>query len=433
MHEPIQKLRIRQWVVNLLIVFSFTISCNVRATTMEFVPPITSWCDVLFSNWFYSLGVNICGYPTDLAAAQAGARVFNTIYHSNVAILSCDGKGGCLFTTTGQNSYSWTVGLSYDGCPVPTVNPGVPYWLNPTSLMCQRPAQNNFIITLSGSSTVEPSNGSTINTLPFIATVIDQNTGQPTANPVPVHISLTVAPTSGGHDHGDNARPRGGIAAVKTCPSDATCWSNSTINGAVVFNFNPTDASGTHTIIATCDGCSNTATANVDVKVPNLITIQSTPLLYSLIGAVAGKHSDNHYLTSTSIDAIWGIAADYHMDHTFWQPSGGGTKKLIPPPPLGLNDASLIWGGKFDLSGKWSGNHYEHGKGVAIDIRANGGVGAVPEGLFTSFVKLVAAQNAEAVLECTSNKVDGQGRTPPTCIGKDGSADNNRHFHVRIN
>ena len=119
------------------------------------------------------------------------------------------------------------------------------------------------------------------------------------------------------------------------------------------------------------------------------------------------------------------------MNHVFWKPSLN-ENKLVPPQPLGFNDASLIWGGKFDLSGKWSGSHYEHGRGTVIDIRANEAVGAVQEPLFTSFEKLAAMQNIKAALECTSNKIDGQGRVPPSCVGKDGSPDQNRHYHLRI-
>ncbi|MFZ2161174.1 MAG: hypothetical protein WAW02_03045 [Sideroxyarcus sp.] len=312
-----------------------------------------------------------------------------------------------------------------------------------SSSACVSP--HTLTITLSGGTEVEPTNGSDKKFLPIIATVLDQSTQKPSTNPVKVHVSLKVEdPKSGGHDHGDSTRPRGGIAEVGTCASDAECWPGpqSTAgkgmtdgNGQVVFNFNAPVASGTHTITATCDGCSSSSPPKtVEVKVPDLIKIQSTPLLYTLIGAIEGKHTDNHYLTSSALDIIWGIAADYHIDRTFWRPGARGIKRLVPPPPLGFNDASLIWGGKFDLSGEWKGNHYEHHKGTAIDIRANGEAGAVPETLFNSFVKLAAKQNAIAILECTSNKVDGQGREPSNgCIGKDGSSDPNRHFHVRIN
>lgn len=253
---------------------------------------------------------------------------------------------------------------------------------------------------------------------------------------VRVRLKVNVEANTGGHDHHDEQRPKGTLTGSAACDSpEQSCITAITgYDGKVSFKFAAPEVSGTHTFTAACvsPACSGSPTAKINVKVPNLITIPETPLLYTLIGAVEGMHQDNNYLTATAVDIIWGIAADYHMNRTFWQLSVGGTNQMAPPPPLGFNDASLIWGGKFDLSGKWSGNHYEHDRGVVIDIRANGAAGAVPEPLFTSFVKLAAMQNAKAALECTSNKVDGQGRTPPDCIGKDGSSDQNRHYHVRI-
>lgn len=264
---------------------------------------------------------------------------------------------------------------------------------------------SDLTITLSGGSEVEPSNGSTINTLPFIATVIDQNTGQPTTNPINVHISLKVDPTSGGHDHGDSTRPRGGIADVQTCTSDAECWSNPTANGAVVFNFNPTDASGTHTITATCDGCSNTATANVDVKVDGLKPIPPSGLyaLYevdgSVIGAVAGEHPSNHYLTSGAANKLLVIAINYHH--------------LYPKDPvIYVNDASLMWGGVFDLDADWDTPHEEHRRGSVVDIRANSKAGAIPAVNFDALIRLAKLSKVNA-------KIHNPGET-------------NQHFHVRL-
>jgi hypothetical protein len=264
-------------------------------------------------------------------------------------------------------------------------------------------------------------------------------TGLPKEGAV-VRFHLDVDLTSGGHVHGETygLRPRGTIIGNNCVPEASgtpdTYDCTTGTEGYAGFTFGAPDVSGKHTITATCvsHACSDSKTTKVNVMVPNLIKIPETPLLYTLIGAIEGKHTDNHYLTPEAVDILWGMAADYKMDHTFWQFNVRGTK-MQAPPPLGFNDASLIWGGKFDLSGKWSGYHYEHDRGVAIDIRANGASGAVPEPLFTSFAKLATKQNIKAVLECTSNKIDGQGRTPENgCIGKDGSFDQNRHYHVRI-
>ena len=95
-------------------------------------------------------------------------------------------------------------------------------------------------------------------------------------------------------------------------------------------------------------------------------------------------------------------------------------------PLLRLNDASLIWGGKFDISGKWTGDHKEHRRGDVIDIRANQLDTAIPESRFEKFKK-IAAKNGGASADLHCNLP--YSRTCPGCI-----LDNrpNRHFHVYL-
>jgi hypothetical protein len=214
---------------------------------------------------------------------------------------------------------------------------------------------------------------------------------------------------------------------VQTCPSDNECWNNTTdVNGQVVFNFNPTDASGKHTISATCDGngrsCTNTATANVNVMVAGL-----WPILGSVYYALTedgsskvigdnGNHSGNHYLTTAASLQLWRLAAGFYD----FQLRQGVAKPTI----LHLNDASLMWGGKFDVAGKWTGYHYEHNKGNVIDIRANTTTGYIPDASFTDFENTAAGMGADAQLHCSVDRdpaVDN-------CAG-----DTNRHYHVILN
>ena len=194
---------------------------------------------------------------------------------------------------------------------------------------CERDVPDTLTITLSGGTEVEPSKGSDIKTLPIIATVIDQSTKKPPTNQVKVHVSLTVDPKTGGHDHGDSTRPRGGIAEVETCATDSECWPGPQStgskgmtdgNGQVVFNFNAPEASGTHTISATCDGCSNTATKPVDVKVSDLWPIPGS-VYYALTEDGSSKvigsttnHTSNHYLTTAASMKLWRLAADFYND-----------------------------------------------------------------------------------------------------------------------
>lgn len=83
-----------------------------------------------------------------------------------------------------------------------------------------------------------------------------------------------------------------------------------------------------------------------------------------------------------------------------------------------------MWGGKFDVSGKWSGYHYEHDIGTVVDVRANTTTGNIPEANFTEFEKVAAQRRANAELHCSPD------RDPAidNCVG-----DMNRHYHVILN
>ncbi|WP_150102921.1 DUF3869 domain-containing protein [Sideroxydans lithotrophicus] len=405
-----------RWLGRLFIIFSLVASFGAQAAK-EIVPYVESWCA---SDWVSYIGLKTCVYPTKLAAAEASAAAFNVVYSSiKWAVTSCEpgmdinGDAMCSGTATHpdgsvQTGNFWAIRIHYN-CPVPIVNPSIPYglaWSNSDlnhPYACSRNVQDSLVITLLGGNEVEPSSGSTINTLPFIATVIDQNTGQPPTNPVQVHVSLKVDPTSGGHDHGDSTRPRGGIANVESCSSDAECWSNPTVNGTVAFNFNPTVASGTHTITATCDGCSNTATVNVDVKVPNLWPIAASTY-YAFIGSTS-EHSSNHYVVSEAQLQLWQLAKGFYD----YQVLTG----LASPTLLHLNDASLKWGGLFDKDGDWDTPHKEHRRGSVIDIRANSNPGAIPSSLIKNFIKIAANMGIDARLENIGDPV-------------------NQHFHTRL-
>jgi hypothetical protein len=207
---------------------------------------------------------------------------------------------------------------------------------------------------------------------------------------------------------------------VKECVSDSECWSKQTDgNGEVVFNFNAPEASGTHTISATCDGCSNTATKPVDVKVSDLWPIPGS-VYYALVEDGSskvigdnGNHSGNHYLTSAASMKLWRVARDFYEYQI--------QKSVAIPTLLHLNDASLKWGGKFDVAGKWTGYHFKHDRGNVIDVRANTTVGFIPEAYFTDFENMAADMGADAQLHCSATSDP----SIDNCAG-----DENRHYHV---
>jgi hypothetical protein len=87
-------------------------------------------------------------------------------------------------------------------------------------------------------------------------------------------------------------------------------------------------------------------------------------------------------------------------------------KYTVTPPVLHVNDASLEWGGKFDLSGGWTGPHVEHRHGTVVDVRANNQSTAIPVENFDEFISRADDYGADAYLES------------PT-VGR-------RHFHLRL-
>ena len=353
-------------------------------------------------------------------------------------------KSGCLYPnvdTSPGNGACWSYNQwgKVAACIVvacPAHASGTPcvcdanYKLDATGTSC---VPNALTITLQGGSTTEPGTN-----LGFVATVTNQDK-QPPANPVKVKISLTVDPKSGGHDHGTSDRPRGGIEGTK-CVADDKCWEGLTDNGVVNFKFNPTDASGTHTILATCEGCSNTATKSVDVKVEGLETIPSSSF-YSFIGDT-DNHSDNHYLTPDAATVLWRIAVSYQMEQRFKLADPVTKKHTVTPPVLRVNDASLKWGGRFDAYGNWKAPHAEHMRGTVVDLRANGEIGAISPSNFRKAEMLFSDQNTSYFLECTKDKKPSQNDPSPPqhkrlrsnlCVSQlDGSQDTNRHYHIRL-
>jgi hypothetical protein len=437
MDAGMRKHRMTRWLGRLLVALSLVAAYGERAEadipspTVDAVKPLV---DEVWSAGSVVPGTN--AFPTlDAVCIAIGtfdpfqwghnptfvSEVYSDAYTAGILLHGImNWAGECNYIFYGPYAYGpGTRGAAVDPAVCPTATPA--YKFNPATRMCERPAQQNLTITLSGGTEVEPSNGSDKKFLPIIATVKDQN-GQAPNSAVTVRVSLTVDPTSGGHAHGDGTRPRGGIADVKTCPSDDICWSSpqpTDGNGQVVFNFNPTETSGTHTITATCDGCSNTATKSVNVKVneskdPGWDHLTASTD-YALVGGETGKkHHDNHYLTATAREHLLATVEEYNTIY----PDG---------PVLYLNDASLEWGGKFDIQGKWDKDtaHKNHRRGVVIDVRANQDPTAIPQARFTNFETFARHSGAYADLHCAFSGP----YVCPACLLDTGP---NRHYHVRL-
>lgn len=370
MDARMQKRRMTSWVGKLFVALILMVSSQLQAA-----PICISWMTGMLP---YNR------YPTQLEAAQAVINWINAIGHP----AAITGTDGVRFYYTWVDDYGHVVNSMFmTGCDAY----GTP-----------------ITITLSGGTEVEPST-----LLPFNVVVKDQNGVVQSGKQVT--ITSTVQDGTGGHIHTDK-RPKGILACASM--GSSTCTLTTDGSGQAPFDFISTPVSGTHSITATCDGCSNTATANVDVKVKDLIPIPGSPL-YALsdsngvIGAIPGKHTDNHYLTSTAKGELNALARLYKT-------------KINPKAILYLNDASLVWGGLFDVgsSTPWLSPHSLHDKGKSLDIRAaNSGPnneGAVSATDFQKFLKLAKENGFKMGLHCKNSSDTNY------CLGQP----NNRHIHV---
>ena len=173
-----------------------------------------------------------------------------------------------------------------------------------------------------------------------------------------VSFSVEVTPNSGGHEHHDANRPKGSLSGTQGI-TDA--------NGEVRLTFTAPEVAGIHTIKANCSNCSNSpATKEIQVKVPELLPISPNPpqnadgsYVYALtsvdkIHAGNGRYHKNQYwLTEQALQNLSALTESFAA-------AGWGT--------VALNDASMYWGGRYDITGNWAGSHKGHREGREIDI-----------------------------------------------------------------
>jgi hypothetical protein len=154
-------------------------------------------------------------------------------------------------------------------------------------------------------------------------------------------------PAGDGHAHSLSGKPTGSIPNGLT---DAV--------GELRVNYSPSEFAGVYRIEAGCGGCSNVASTTVTVRVPGLVALppdSAVPPRYVLVGSTS-THPSNHFFTTEALEALDDIVALLHS-------AGWGV--------VGVNDASLSWGGRFDISGGWAGSHYDHRQGEEVDLSFN--------------------------------------------------------------
>ena len=292
--------------------------------------------------------------------------------------------------------------VCYDSCYAPTI------FSNDTK-MCVNPERYSLSLTGMGGE-IEPS-GTRVSgnsTRIGYVSVMNAQTSQPKVGAV-VRLSINVDATSGGHDHGESyaRRDRGTISGCDPTGIQDTYDCTTLDNGQAQFTFTAPEASGAHSFTATCINpvCNNTSSDNIVVKVDGLEQIPDSQY-YSLtesngdvIGAKPGWHTDNHNLTPVAIGVLVKIAVNYYFNPKFYV-LNPVTNLVSNPPVLHLNDASLPWGGVYDICARpgacpdldiivWHKPHSEHRRGTVIDVRANGADGAIPASNKKQFIDLL--------------------------------------------
>ena len=171
-------------------------------------------------------------------------------------------------------------------------------------------------------------------------------------------FSVDVTANSGGHEHHSDARPKGTLSGVQGT-TDA--------NGEVKVTFKAPEFAGIHTVKAACSTCANgSAIKELNVKVPDLLPVSPSP----------PQNADGSFIYAlTSVDKIHEGSGRYHKNQ-YWltEPSRQSLLSLIESfrdlgwGTVALNDASMFWGGRYDISGSWGGSHQGHRDGTEIDI-----------------------------------------------------------------
>jgi len=356
-------------------------------------------------------------------------KVTDTYYTCEVSMSCCGSRGAGAYLSYGPrcpDSRHWIFYYGYQNCPATKTCPSVasgepPYIQDSNGQTCSRPDQETYTLTLTPNKpSIDPSGttaGDDNSSATLTISVIDQSTQQGPTKPVQVKL-VAHKPTDGGHDHDDPSRPRGGLNGTE-CTTDEPCVTLTFNDGIATqtVNYKAPIVSGKHSFSATCDKCGNSPqTANLEVKVDGLIQIPDAIIRYAqfdsdgAIGAKPSTHEHNHYLTPASIIKLNKLADVY--------------AEVNPGFRLFLNDASLEWGGLFDLgTTRWKKPHKTHRRGKSLDIRAAsaaGRKGEVPANKFIKFINEAAKENLTVGLHCLDSSDTND------CLGQP----NNRHFHV---
>lgn len=239
-------------------------------------------------------------------------------------------------------------------------------------------------LTLAGPAQVEP--GALIEGVE--AKVTDCN-DRPLAGTL-VRITSTPEARSGFHEHDEPERPAGGFLGEpdQDCgpgptPGSVECVADQ--DGRIVLGFAAPKPAGIHKLDARCvsRSCRTPAPITVSVKVEGLVPINTSSNAHFRYVGDTDRHGQSHHLSSEALGPLTLLARDYFLAYGEY---------------LRINDASLPWGGLFDIKSErpWLPPHKEHRCGRAIDVRGNGADGeAVPLSRDSSFKSLAKKHGVE--------------------------------------
>jgi hypothetical protein len=179
----------------------------------------------------------------------------------------------------------------------------------------------------------------------------------------------------GGHFH--TGRPVGPMN-----PSSCVTDSNGQCYGE-----HPTgEFAGTDQLLAT-DGVAS-AHANLLVGYTNFVQLPDGDPRYVLEGGAPDHplHPSNHWVTPEFKTALLNIITGYFA-------------KFPQADPIEITDESLVFGGRFDIYGNWSGDHQFHRVGKNADIRMS----SIPDANKAEFLKLCRTFGADPFPETSKN------------------------------
>ncbi len=206
----------------------------------------------------------------------------------------------------------------------------------------------------------------------------------------PVDVAFEVQPPAsgtveaGGHLHDSSRRRTGSFEQPRPYPESGPPITTTTCTvkaaafddqgmGRCDVTFYASEIGGIETIVARAPGFSD-ARAQVAIQVAGLRAFRAFPSdTWRFAGALAGRHTDNHWATAHTIAQAALMATDYFV-----------TKKAV----MQINDMSLPFGGMFDICGTWNrrdtcanapkGGHASHRQGTSVDVNLNACIGIVP-------------------------------------------------------